>query len=87
MTTNGWHPLRSHEQMEMPVVRRVPFVRRMGMEVILRVRFGIAHVVRRIMFPFGKIATSTQHFDHEIASACVEVGDAGYGLHARVSHA
>src|SRR5262249_29893463 len=51
MATTGWHSLRSHEQMEMPVVRLVPFVRRMGMEVILRVRLGIAHVVRRIMFP------------------------------------
>jgi hypothetical protein len=39
------------------------------------------------MFPLDKIATSTQHFDHEIASACVEVGDTGDGLHNRVSHA
>ena len=86
MATTGWHSLRSHEQMEMPVVRLVPFIRRMSMEVILRVRLGIAHVVRRIMFPLDKIATSTQHFDHEIASACVEVGDAGDGLYTRVSH-
>ena len=87
MATTGWHSLRSHEQMEMPVVRLVPFVRRMGMEVVLRVRLGVAHVVRRIMFPLDKIATSTQHFDNEIASACVEVGDAADGLHTRVSHA
>jgi hypothetical protein len=39
------------------------------------------------MFPLDKIATSTQHFDHEIASAGVEVGDAGDGLYTRVSHA
>ena len=71
----------------MPVVRLVPFVRGMGMEVILRVRFGIAHIVRRIMFPLDKIATSTQHFDHEIAPACVEVADAGDDPYTRVSHA
>ena len=87
MATTGWHSLRSHEQMEMPVVRLIPFVRRMGMEVILRVRLGIAHVVRRIMFPLDKIATSSQYFNHEIASACVEVGDTGYDLHTRVSYA
>ena len=85
MTTTGWHSLRSHEQMEMPVVWVIAFVWRMGMEVILRVRFGIAHVVKRIMFPLGKIAT--QHFDHEIASACVEIADAGDDPYTRVSHA
>ena len=73
--------------MEMPVVRIVPLAGRMGMEIILRARFEIAHVVRGIMFPFGKIATSTQHFDHEIASACVEAADAGDGLYTRISHA
>ena len=85
MTTPGWHPFGPHEQMEMPVVWVITFIWRMGMEVILRVRFGIAHVVRRIMFPLGKIAT--QHFHHEIASACVEIADAGDDPYTRVSHA
>ena len=85
MTTPGWHPFGPHEQMEMPVVWVITFIWRMGMEVILRVRFGIAHVARRIMFPLGKIAT--QHFDHEIASACVEIADAGDDPYTRVSHA
>jgi len=87
MTTPDWHPFGPQEQMEMPVVWVIAFVWGMGMEVILRVRFGIADVVRRIMFPLGKIATSTQHFDHEIASACVEVADAGDDPYTRVSHA
>ena len=73
--------------MEMPVVWVIAFIWRMGMEVILRVRLGIAHVVRGIMFPLGKIATSTQHFDHKIASACVEIADAGDDPYTRVSHA
>jgi hypothetical protein len=62
----GRHALRSHEGMEMTIVRIVTIGWRMSVEIILDVRVRIPHVVRRIVIPFGKVAAAAQRLDDEL---------------------